>query len=134
MRFSASAFGGEWEDWCDTNYPSAENNAKCKNCNRQEIPLLGSRCTFPAPWTVIGKQVRGLPQQTDLQRGDAEGVPPGPLPEIPDVDTGSWLEDNKLLVGAGAVGLIALLALRRGGRRGFMGLGSSPKRRRKRRN
>jgi hypothetical protein len=126
-------FGGEWEDWCDANDWTPENNAKCKNCNIVNIPILGPRCTYPAPHTQAGRVARGLPMQTDLQRlgpppSDDTEEPGAPIPEVGD----SWFEKNKtvLLVGGGALALAAVFALKGRGRRmnGFMGFG---KRRRK---
>lgn len=129
-------FSGAWEDWCDVNYYTPENNAKCKNCNRVEIPFVGPKCTWPAPHTLVGRQLRNLPAQTDLERlgppGGA-GTPPVEEIEIPDAGGGSWFEDNKALIGIGAAGLLGLALLGRRRGRGFMGLGST-KRRRKRRN
>lgn len=130
-------FGGTWEDWCDVNYWTPENNAKCRVCPQ----TLFGHCVTPAPHTMLGRAARGLPQQTDLQTlGPPPGTetpPPNGIP--PDVDTGdSWFEKNKLLVfgGAGvvALGLIAFAMKGRGRRmNGFAGmLGFRHKRRRAR--
>lgn len=138
-----AGFGGEWEDWCDRNYYSAEWNEKCKECNRVEIPFLGKRCTWPDPKTMAGRAARGLPLQTDLERL-------GPLPveedevvvTIPEAGggAGDWFERNKTVVFAvGGVAALGILALAfRGGRRrmnglaGFLGFGGKVKRSRRR--
>lgn len=131
-------FGGEWEDWCDKNYYTPENNAKCKNCNLVDIPLLGKRCTYFAPRTPVGKIERGLPQQTDLQRlgpppGESTPLPdPVPPPDAPPAE--SWFEKNKMLVIAGggalALGLVAL-AMRGKKGKGLFGLGAMHYRKRR---
>lgn len=132
-------FGGAWEDWCDINYYTAENNAKCKECNRVNIPFLGDRCTWPDPKTIAGRAARGLPQQTDLERlGPAGSDEVVTIPETgPSAPGGSWFDQNKTLVLAGGAAAIALLAFSmRGGRRmnglaGLFGFGSRKVRRRK---
>ena len=108
-------FGGEWEDWCDINYWTPGNNAKCKVCT----PLPFGPCIFPAPKTVAGRAARGLPSQTDLE---LLGAPPSEDPGIPVPipETGdSWFEDNKMLVlGGGAlIAGVAFLAMRKKGGR-----------------
>lgn len=136
-------FNGAWEDWCDQNYWTPENNEKCKNCNIVKIPIVGPKCTYPDPKTVVGRTIRGLPQQTDLERlgppGGTEIPTPVPIPETSDAGGGSWFEQNKMLVFGGgivALGALAFLMSRRGGRRmngfaGFLGF-RHPKRRKKR--
>ena len=121
-------FGGAWEDWCDTHYYTPGNNEKCRKCSF----IDAGPCLYPAPHTMAGRLARGLPQQTDLER---LGPPVAETPDevvIPEAGD-SWLEDNKLLIGVGAAGLLGLVLLARRSKRGggFLGFGSTPRRRRK---
>lgn len=50
------AFGGEWEDWCDREYP-----ADAKNSEGKLVRELCKKAGIFAPWTIIGKAERGLP-------------------------------------------------------------------------
>ena len=111
-------FGGAWEDWCDIHYWTPENNAKCKNCNLVNIPILGPRCTYPDPKTQAGRIARGLSLQSDLDRlgpPPSESTPDVPIPETGD----SWFDDNKMLIlGGGAlIAGVAFLAMRKKGGR-----------------
>jgi len=62
------AFGGEWEDWCDTAsnvWPNAGERAG-----------LNTKChawSVFAPWTVVGKGMRGLPLNFSTQPATAQG-------------------------------------------------------------
>ena len=51
---SLGAFGGTWEDYCDTQYPTDPYNSQCKN---KEFP-----CGLAAPWTDYGAGCRQLPK------------------------------------------------------------------------
>lgn len=131
-----NGFGGEWEDWCDQNYWTPENNTKCKVCSY--LPF--GPCTYFKPWTTGGKSQRGLPSQTDLQRlgppPDESAPPPDsePLPDAGAPPSESWFEKNKMLVIAGggvvALGLIAL-AMRGKKGKGLFGMGSVHRRKRR---
>lgn len=130
-------FGGEWEDWCDANYYSDQWNAKCKNCPQE---ILG-KCISGAPYTTLGKATRGLPSQTDKERGvPRPGAPDDEVVIIPDTGGPSWFDQNKTTVLAvGGIALVGLLAFamkrRRGRMNGLAGLlGFAKSRRRKRRN
>lgn len=118
-------FAGAWEDWCDINYWTPENNVKCKVCT----PLPIGPCIYPDPKTVAGRAIRKLPSRTDLETlgpkpDEGEDDPPNvPIPEV----GGSWFEKNKvvLLVGGGALALgLAVFAMKGRGRRmnGLSGL------------
>jgi hypothetical protein len=75
-----NGFGGTWEDWCDKNYFTPENNAKCKNCPIK-VPILGN-CITPEPWTVAGRLARKLPSKTDLEM-QQQSAPPDPIVTVP---------------------------------------------------
>lgn len=128
-------FGGEWEDWCDINYFTPEHNTKCKKCT----PLPFGPCLFPHPKTVVGRQVRGLPAQTDLElQGQPEVEEPMPddVPSGGGGAPGSFFEKNKMLLiaGGGVLAIGLAFAFSRGGKRGFRGYSSKKRRTKRRRN
>lgn len=130
-----AGFGGTWEDWCDVNYYTPENNTKCKECP-ERLPVFGN-CLSGAPWTMLGKQRRGLPSQTDLERLGPAGGTEEPFPNVPPNTpaTESWFEKNKMLVFAGGgVLVLGLLALKMRKGKGLFGLnGYKPRKRTARR-
>src|SRR5512139_330215 len=123
----SGGFAGAWEDWCDQNYYTAENNAKCKVCP-VKLPIVGT-CITPAPHTMAGRAARKLPQQTDLERlGPPVTVPDPSVPPpssggiVPPASGGDELiagvPNWALGVGAALLGGGAFYAMsRRGGGR-----------------
>lgn len=61
--------GGDYNAWCDCMWPAGDaNNAKCKS-----MPLS---IATPAPWTIVGASVRGIPHVSGLAP-DVSGLLPG---------------------------------------------------------
>ena len=95
-------FGGAWEDWCDQKYgpngssPNPELLAKCK----VSIPFL-------APWTQVGRTMRGLPSVDPI----SSGAPVSGAGLIGGASSGM------LFVGLGLAGLAFVMMKRKRGRR-----------------
>ncbi len=94
-----ASFGGPWEDWCDQHYgpngstPDPTLLAKC-NTN---IPFI-------APWTVVGRSMRGLPAS---DAGVATAPPVSGAGLIGGASSGI------LYIGLGLAGLALVMTMRK---------------------
>lgn len=59
---------GEWESWCDNNFPNDPQNSDCRgslgNCTGGKTGPCNWGASSP-PWTMLGRTVRGLPQSAE---------------------------------------------------------------------
>lgn len=150
QRFQGFNGFGDNEDYCDGKYPPTSTDARVRAwnaaCKRScsGFSCVSSPGLLAAPWTVVGKAARSLPDDSTLGAalaaltGAGKPAPkPGTAPSTGMGTVGNIFSNTTTLVLLGAAGLIGVsLYMKRGGgrRRRFTSFsGYSKKHRRTRR-